>query len=246
MLAVYGLTCTCPKCDPNEIRYVGKTSKGAANRLKTHASESRNLKNNLPKSRWIRKHGEGHIKTVELQTASEEWELEELERGWIQRLGTFGTPRGLNLTEGGEGVSGYTFSAAARERFRERTREQFELKHPRKKLTDGDATAVRRRLWDGERPEEVHREYPHVTVAVIKKLEQAGYRPGIPFPDRPRTLRDPEIGLRGSKTRSRFERGELPRAVAELYATGEFTKTRIAETLGVSCAAVTKYTKGLG
>lgn len=246
MLVVYGLVCTCPECDPDEIRYVGKTSKGAVNRLKTHASESRNLKNNLPKSRWIRKHGEENIKTVELQTASEEGELAAMERKWIQRLGTFDSHRGLNLTEGGEGVSGYTFTPEVREWFRERTREQFELKHPRKKLADEDAVEVRQRLWDGERPEDLHREYPHVTIAVIKKLEQPGYRPSVPFPDRPRTLRDPEIGVRGAKTRARFKRGELAQEVSKLYSTGRFTKTQIAETLGVSCAAVTGYTKGLG
>ena len=224
---------------------MGKTSKGAKARLKAHLNEARNGKSNLPKSRWIRKHGEENIRVRVLQAASSEAPLADMERAWIDLKGTFGSERGLNLTEGGEGVSGYTFSPKVRERFRERTREQFAVKHPRKKLSDQDATEVRMRLWDGERPEDLHVEFPHVSEAVIKKLEQAQYRKGIPFPERPRTIRDPEIGSRGLKTRERFARGELGEAIRMRYEEGEVSKSEIARELGVSCAIVTKYTKGL-
>lgn len=232
-MEIYGLFCGDENCDKS-IRYVGLTTKGAEYRLKAHLSEARTKQNKLPKSNWIRKHGEDNIKYVILDTAKTIEELKDKEVEWIKRMGTL-VPGGMNLTEGGDGVFGYVFPEEVKERFRERTREQFERKHPRKILSDEDATEIRRRLWEGEYPDEVHKEFPEVTRAVILKLENPKYRPGIPFPSTPRVKRKKKA------TPYRFARGELRELVRSLYPA--MTKADIARHLGVSSGIVSRYTK---
>lgn len=240
---IYGLSCSCPQCDPHEVRYVGKTSKGAHERLKTHKTVSRGSTAHLPVSMWIRKHGEDNIQTQVLQSASTEGELSGMEEQWIIKLGTLKGLRGLNLTSGGEGVSGYVFSDEVKARFRERTKDQFERKHPRKKLSDQDAHMIRTRLWDGEYPETVREDYPGTSMAVILKLEQESYRPSIPFPNRPRTVRASRAPQKSEEVKSRFAKGELRSTIRGLYFEDGYSKSEIARKLDVSNAMVTVYTK---
>ena len=102
-------------CDPltDEVRYVGKTVQGLRERLRQHKRAAR--RGSLPVNRWMLKH-EGvklagpYIKLIELVAPGCDWSARE--RQWI---GVFGD-RLLNLTEGGEGLSGHKFSDQHRER----------------------------------------------------------------------------------------------------------------------------------
>lgn len=96
-------------CDPltGEVRYVGKTIRSLRQRLMQHRIASR--KGALPVNRWMRKHHGvnltgPYIKLLEIVPNGFDWA--EREKAWISKFGQ----RLLNLTNGGEGLSGHVFT----------------------------------------------------------------------------------------------------------------------------------------
>lgn len=169
---VYGLYCVCETCrvtKPEQIRYVGITAEGANRRLKMHLNES-HTKSEKAKDRWIRKHGEEYIKfkiLEEVLTGLEDLKVAEI--SWIAKLDTYKTSHGLNMTRGGDGVWGYKFSNETRIRFRERTAEQFAREHPRAILSEGDVEEIIQRIWAGEGPNEISKDF-EVSQATVQKI----------------------------------------------------------------------------
>lgn len=99
-------------CDPtnDEIRYVGKTVQSLRSRLLQHRRAGR--RGNLPVNRWMNKHeGENltgpFIRMLELVPSGQDWEARETH--WISELSANGANL-LNLTRGGEGLPGHSFS----------------------------------------------------------------------------------------------------------------------------------------
>ena len=106
MTAIYAL------CDPDfSPRYVGKTVRHLHERHKAHiASAERNPR--LPVHRWLRKRmDQGQslvIWLLEYVAPEADWAARE--RYWINRFRDRGDHI-LNLTDGGEGLAGHTFSS---------------------------------------------------------------------------------------------------------------------------------------
>ena len=179
---VYGLYCVCPTCvesRPREIRYVGVTVEGLPHRLRAHINESSG-NSQKAKDRWIRKHGPENIRGKVLESGILDLEdLRVAEISWIAKLGTFGG--GLNMTRGGEGVWGYRFSDEVRARFRERTREQMAVKHPRAKLNESDVREIIQRIWAGETAGTISQDYP-VSASTIQRIRSGKNWPDVPRP----------------------------------------------------------------
>ena len=102
-------------CDPvtNEVRYIGKTVQTLRQRLMQHRRAAKNGK--LPVNRWLRKH-QGvnftgpYIKLIELVPHGADWASREC--AWIEHF----RGRLLNLTSGGEGLSGHKFTDEHKEK----------------------------------------------------------------------------------------------------------------------------------
>lgn len=210
---VYGLFCVCEGCQeakPDKIRYVGITVEGLQHRLKSHINESR-TGSKKAKDRWIRKHGSENIRGVVLEEVKSGIEdLKVAEISWIERLGTFQTPEGLNMTRGGDGIWGYTFSDEVREAFRARTAKQFEENLPQAKVTEEDAREIIKRIWAGETTAEIAKDYP-ISVSAVQKIREGKNWPKLPRPegkpptDRSRVRRAPKVPRETvEKVRSRF------------------------------------------
>lgn len=182
---VYGLYCVCETClaeNPEEVRYVGITVKKLEHRLRDHLNEA-GRGSQKAKDNWIRKHLRENIRARELEAGlSSIEELRISEVGWIARMGTFGTPRGLNLTRGGDGVWGYTFSDEIKARFRERTATQLAtMNHPRAKITREDVLEIVARIWAGETTADISRDYP-ISAAGVQKIRSGENWPNVPRP----------------------------------------------------------------
>lgn len=94
------------------IRYVGKTEKGLNVRLKKHIEDAASSRyRHLRKSKWIaflaRNGLVPDIFVLQELSPEEDWRL--AERRWIARFREDGLDL-LNLTDGGDGVSGYVFT----------------------------------------------------------------------------------------------------------------------------------------
>jgi group I intron endonuclease len=102
----------------NGKQYVGKTVKYVARRWSEHlAAAKRGSKYYLHAA--IRKYGVGAFLVVPLSHgASSEEELAEQERYFIQRYHTNDTTLGYNLTDGGEGTTGFRHSAETKDKLR--------------------------------------------------------------------------------------------------------------------------------
>lgn len=108
-LLVYGLY-----VDGGPIRYVGLTTRPLAERINEHRlSSAKGI--HRPVYDWIRKHGD-QVQTAVLCRCQSVDELREAESFWIAKLNTHVSKGGLNLTTGGEGVSGYEASSELRQR----------------------------------------------------------------------------------------------------------------------------------
>lgn len=118
MNEIYGLYCTCESCnrEPEKIRYVGQTTRGAEVRFRFHRydaiAENYSVKSDLAVYRWMRKHGVEniHFRVLEGEVPLED--LDEREVCWIAELQTFSREysEGLNLSVGGASVRGYKHS----------------------------------------------------------------------------------------------------------------------------------------
>lgn len=169
---------------------------GVENRFKSHLAESRTCSERA-KDRWIRKHGERNIRFTVLEAGLKtSEEVKEAEVKWVSEMRTFGTPRGLNMTRGGEGVWGLKFSEKTRARFRERTAEQFSVKHPRAIITESDVLRIIDRIWSGETSPDIARDY-QVSSSSIQKI-----RDGVNWSHLPRPKGPPP-------PRTQYHRGNL-------------------------------------
>lgn len=124
MNEIYGLYCACEACvqEPERIRYVGQTIRGAAERFKFHRydalAENYAKKSNLAVYRWMRKHGIENIRFRVLETGLDVAELDDREVEWIAKLKTYAVdnPGGLNLAVGGASVRGYKHTEETRKK----------------------------------------------------------------------------------------------------------------------------------
>ncbi len=109
---IYGLL------DPrtNEVRYIGKSSTGMK-RPRLHGKPSCLAKETTYKARWIRSlRAAGFDYKIELlEIVATRAELNDAERYWIREAKAHGW-RLTNLTDGGDGLSGATFSNEHRSR----------------------------------------------------------------------------------------------------------------------------------
>lgn len=98
--------------------YVGKTHGTLRKRLTSHIFDARRL-GHRPLAQWVRGLLEGgrepHIEELDSVQAGDDWV--EAERFWIAQMRAFGF-RLLNVSEGGEGTAGYSFTPEQRERLR--------------------------------------------------------------------------------------------------------------------------------
>lgn len=194
----------CEQELPEKVRYVGVTVEGIEKRLRGHLNESSRESSQKAKDRWIRKHGVQNIRSrrlEEVNTSIEDLRIAEI--SWIAQLNTFGSG-GLNMTRGGDGIWGYTFSDEVKERFRERTAQQMAVKHPRAKLKVSDVLVILERLWAGEEAVVISEDYP-VSSFSIQKISD-----GINWPTVPRP-----IGPRNRPTNDRMSKAWLTRRLVE-------------------------------
>lgn len=91
----------------NGKAYVGKTQKTMEYRQKGHFKDARS-EGKLPFHRALRKYGAKAFTWEVLNTSDRLFILNDLEASWIVLLRTK-VPNGYNLTEGGEGITGYRF-----------------------------------------------------------------------------------------------------------------------------------------
>lgn len=100
--------------------YIGKTTYGLERRRKRHESNSLNDKLNYHFLRALRKHGIDNFKWETIDTAQTEQELNLLEQLYIEEYRQNGQI--YNLTDGGEGMSGYRHSEESKYKMSESTK----------------------------------------------------------------------------------------------------------------------------
>ena len=93
--------------------YVGQTTKTLKNRWSGHIKASRN-NSHLLLHKAIRKYGEDSFFIEELATANSMQELNALEKDYIRKFDSLN--KGYNLTEGGDGMHGYSHSEETRKK----------------------------------------------------------------------------------------------------------------------------------
>jgi hypothetical protein len=116
-VTIYALREPVTRWTSGDIRYVGKTIGFVWHRVRAHAYEAKRG-SKLPVSLWVRKTVvEGgmpfHIKHLEHVPPGRDWA--EREMFWIAKCRAE-FPDLLNVTDGGEGLSGHGFSFAHRHR----------------------------------------------------------------------------------------------------------------------------------
>lgn len=100
-----------------KIRYVGLTTKGAAQRFKRHITDHQNPELvKRPLYQWINKHGADQLEVVTLEVCHTVEELDAAEQHWIEKLQTHVSHGngGLNVLTGGCAGLGYVASSEAR------------------------------------------------------------------------------------------------------------------------------------
>ena len=99
----------------NGKMYVGQTIKTVEERWKVHLKEAkRGRVGHLYQA--IRKYGAGAFVAEGVTGCDSQGQLNELEKMWIILLGTKDKRWGYNMTFGGDGCSGYTFSEESRKK----------------------------------------------------------------------------------------------------------------------------------
>ena len=115
MSDVYALSCALHPEDG--VRYIGMSTRSAAERFKWHGYESKNARSKLPVYKWIRKHGlENVVCNVIEQTTPQKVQAAEIK--WIAEYRARGANL-MNMTDGGEGTPGYVRTEALRENSRQ-------------------------------------------------------------------------------------------------------------------------------
>lgn len=124
---IYGLYCVCDDCEDLygvksdvrlRVQYVGQARYGREERFREHR-RNRTREQSLC-GRWIRSHGPENIRSVLLESVPLT-EIDEKEREWISRLGTFveDSPGfGKNSDRGGQGWKNREISEETRKKHR--------------------------------------------------------------------------------------------------------------------------------
>lgn len=240
---VYGLFCACDECRrtrPGEIRYVGQTITGMESRFRNHIrnatnpSRTRESLKDLPVYRWMKKHGPENIRATLLDTSKHPEDLDLLERMWISTLGTFTGSSGLNLSEGGIGLQGYTHTEESRHKMRKR----FESREERMKSSkpgeshhlatfkESEVSKIKRRLWNGERASDIASELG-VPIHRIQQINVDASWAHVEWP----------IGPRVKPRRRSVFSADQRREVQTLLKSGESMHS-VARQFGVSVTAV--------
>lgn len=107
----------CIKNKVNGKLYVGLTKKPIETRFKEHLASS---KSSWVIHRAIRKYGKDNF-DVSMLGEFPDCDLADAERTFISELGTM-IPNGYNMTEGGDGISGYSHTEETKEILRNSTR----------------------------------------------------------------------------------------------------------------------------
>lgn len=119
-VTIYGLCQPIDRWRTGEVRYVGKTIGTPWHRVRAHIYAAKRG-GSLPVHRFLRKYGEPyHIKHLEWVPAGEDWAARE--RFWIKKFRDDGV-RLLNITEGGDGLSGLQFSDDHKQKIRDALRQ---------------------------------------------------------------------------------------------------------------------------
>jgi group I intron endonuclease len=95
----------------NNKRYVGKTIMPLGSRVSNHCTRAK--KSTTPFARALTKHGPEHFEWIVLYESDNDTDLLRVEVVMIAMLRTK-VPRGYNLTNGGEGLSGHKHSLVTR------------------------------------------------------------------------------------------------------------------------------------
>lgn len=101
MAEVYGL-----HSGDDIIRYIGMTSRTGVQRFKEHLRASKAGKR-FPIYDWMRKHGQA-VQVVTIEICDNDIQAKELEKSLIAKIGR---DHLLNCTDGGDGVTGWTYAA---------------------------------------------------------------------------------------------------------------------------------------
>lgn len=223
---IYGLHCTC---HPNSrIRYIGQTSKGAANRLSHHAYNARNGLQ-YPVYCWMRKHNVENIAYSVLESVSDPEMLDDAEIRLIAKYGTDVSLGGLNLWPGGKSVRGYTHADDAKTRNPKRkyyspesvarmsaaSSSRYGDKSARATITEDVAKVAKDMLWRGCLLKDVATELS-TTKSVIAGISAGSTWRQTPWP----------IGPRNASTAGRFAAGV---GVGEKTRNSIFTENQIRE-----------------
>ena len=119
----------------NNKKYVGVTTKGIQNRFKVHISTSKSgnkyKKQHLHNAMVV--HGVDNFIIYEIDSAENVDDLFRKEKEWINKLDT--KNNGYNETDGGEGVTGYTYSEEQKQHSRKMAIKRFEDPNERLKAS---------------------------------------------------------------------------------------------------------------
>jgi len=144
--------------------YVGMTSKSPKKRLREHKNKARGG-GNTHLYRGMRKYGANKFRVISLDAAPTREKAFELEKDWIERLGTY-EDWGYNMTKGGDGTAlegkdnpmHGTISPMRGKSHSEETRKKMScsnrgVKGVNTKLTRQEAAEVKYLAQRGERPQ---------------------------------------------------------------------------------------------
>jgi GIY-YIG catalytic domain len=200
---IYGLFCVCPDCLGSrgpQIRYVGTTVNGVEFRLYQHLKDARpgSASKGLSKSRWITKHGPENIRIVVIEEVENHADLNSREIYWIARYRTHRSEHGLNMTIGGDGVSGYVYSDAQRAEMSRRAkgrmpsdaailsaRTRLGTKSPFASSDEVTVERIKAELWRGVPPTLVAQEFG-VSTNFINHVNNGRTWSHVPWPIGPR------------------------------------------------------------
>lgn len=114
-VTIYAICEPVEKWKTGDVRYVGKTARTPWQRVRAHSYKAKRSAR-LPVHRWLRKHMEMgnpfHIRHLERVRPGDDWAAREMY--WISHFRANGQL--LNLTDGGEGLSGLPKTAEHREK----------------------------------------------------------------------------------------------------------------------------------
>jgi group I intron endonuclease len=161
----------------NNKSYIGQTVRTLRQRKNQHISESKRGKDTTCYiHNAIRKHGDVNFKFEIIDKCKNIDELNEKEIYHIEKYNTL-KPNGYNLTEGGNGTTGYVFDDETKKRISESNKKSWKNKTPEQKKEQGDRIKLfyvnnRSSLLGKKRPEITGDLNPAKRPEVRKKISE--------------------------------------------------------------------------